>query len=116
MRSGAVKSFATHAALAAIMWILLFHVLFGAAIVQGGALVPRVCDGDFVLFFRVEAQYAAGDLVVTRIAGEREVCLVQTAEDGMLLLEPAQERAEPQRIAVRQVAGRVILLLRAVKL
>ena len=53
---------------AALCWVL-FGVVFGLAVVPGGAMAPRLCGGDLVLFSRFERGTAAGQVVLYRQDG-----------------------------------------------
>lgn len=56
----------------AIIYIL-FGVIFGIAVVQGGSMEPALYDGGFVLYVRHVSQYSRGDMVIVDVGGEPAV-------------------------------------------
>lgn len=42
---------------------LLLFVVFGFAVVDGNSMYPALRDGDLVMFYRLESNYTAGDIV-----------------------------------------------------
>lgn len=52
---------------------LLFGVFFGIGVVQGDSMEPSLADGDLVLVWRLERQYATGDVVFFTHGGDQLV-------------------------------------------
>ena len=57
----------------ALIFVLLFTFLFGIYRNQGTAMDPAVKDGDLVLFYRLDREYQASDVVVLRAGDEKQV-------------------------------------------
>lgn len=43
-------------------WVLL-GVVFGVAVMEGEGMYPRIRDGDLMVFYRLQQDYAVGDVV-----------------------------------------------------
>jgi signal peptidase I len=58
---------------AAALIVLLLTFVFGLFRATGPDMVPAVKDGDLVAFYRLDRDYAAGDLVVLNYEGTMQV-------------------------------------------
>ena len=63
---------------------ICFFVIFGAFRNRGIAMFPIINDGDLVLFYRLDKEYHAGDVVVVNIEGrDRVFRIIGTAGDSI---------------------------------
>jgi len=56
-----------------VVFVLVFSLLYGLHRNTDPDMFPRVIDGDLVMFYRLDKDYAIGDLVVLDFEGERQV-------------------------------------------
>lgn len=63
---------------------LLMFVIFGFAIVDGNSMYPTLRDGDIVMFYRLNANYEADDIVVFKLNGERYIKRVVAREGDIV--------------------------------
>lgn len=81
------------AVIAVIAWMLL-GVLFGAAVMEGEGMYPRIRDGDLMIYYRLQRDYAVGDVVTFTRDGTRYTSrivalsgdVVDINDDGELLV------------------------------
>ena len=57
----------------AVVFTLVFTFLYGLHRNTDPDMFPRVIDGDLVLFYRLDKDYAIGDLLLLDFQGERQV-------------------------------------------
>ena len=62
-------------ALAAVLYVLMFHIV-GLTMMPNGDMSPRLDTGDLLLFYRLERNIKAQDIVVIDKEGQRYVCRV----------------------------------------
>jgi signal peptidase I len=55
---------------------LAFTFVYGLHRASGGDMAPAIKDGDLVLFYRLDRDYAAGDLLLLSYQGARQVARV----------------------------------------
>lgn len=75
----------------AIVIIVMFTVVFGFVRVGDMSMKPAVMEGDLVVYYRMQKNYMAGDLVVVSINGKDQVRrvvavageTVDISEDGL---------------------------------
>jgi len=60
-------------AIIAIVFILVFTCFYGFSRNTDSDMTPAVKDGDLVLFYRLDKDYAIGDLFLLDFQGERQV-------------------------------------------
>lgn len=100
-RQGYVSLLARIVFLAAIGWIL-FTQVFLITQVGGNAMFPSVKDGDLLIGFRLQSDYAKNDVICYRVGGEtrvgrivaRESDVVTINENGGLLVNGTQQGGE----------------------
>ncbi len=76
-----------------VVILLLMTYVFGITRLDGVAMEPSVHDGDLVLFYRLDKQYAASDLVAVEYDDEvyalrvvaKEGDTVDITEDGLFI-------------------------------
>lgn len=81
------------AVIAVIAWMLL-GVLFGVAVMEGEGMYPRIRDGDLMIYYRLQRDYAVGDVVTFTRDGTRYTSrivalsgdVVDINDDGELLV------------------------------
>lgn len=82
-------------------WILL-GVVFGAAVMRGEDMYPRIRDGDLMVYFRMQQEYRVGD-VVTFMRDEQRYTgrivagggdTVDISEEGELLVNGSVQSEE----------------------
>ncbi|MBQ1396340.1 MAG: signal peptidase I [Eubacterium sp.] len=88
----------------AVLLVLLFTQLIGAACVSGSDMYPTVRDGDLILYFR-HGKWRMGDAVVYEADGALRqgriegVCgtAIDLAADGQLTFDGVQQPADGRR-------------------
>lgn len=91
---GDITSFFIKLAAAAMAYWLALTLVFGLAVMEGEGMYPRIRDGDLLLFYRLDRDYTAGDVVTFVRGGRRYVGrivalggdVVEMNEDGELLV------------------------------
>lgn len=56
-----------------LLFVLVFYFVFGLFRNQDADMYPAVKDGDLVMFYRLDKEYAARDLAVLDYEGKRQV-------------------------------------------
>lgn len=73
---------------------IVFFVIFGVTRMKDNGMYPAVRDGDMLMYYRLEANYGNGDIVVADVNGEERVMRVIASggqeldikeEDGLLV-------------------------------
>jgi len=68
--------------------ILLFTFIFGVHRNVGASMNPAVKDADMVLFYRLDKEYVAKDILILQFEGEQQACrVVATAGDTIDITE-----------------------------
>ena len=68
-----LRNLAIKIALIALVFVLLFTFLYGVSRNTDPDMDPFVRDGDLVIFYRLDRDYAIGDLIVLQFQGEIQV-------------------------------------------
>lgn len=68
-RTDVISFFSRLAAMAGLFW-LMFGVVFGIAPMKNADMAPRISAGDLLLYYRLEQNYRAQDIVVFEKDGE----------------------------------------------
>ena len=63
-----------------IIFLLLFTTVFGIFRFTGDSMRPAVKDGDLVIFYRLDKEYVASDVVILQQGGETQVRRVIAVE------------------------------------
>ena len=72
-----------------LLFVLVFYFVFGLFRNQDADMYPAVKDGDLVMFYRLDKEYAARDLAVLDYEGKRQVRrVVAVTINGALQQEP----------------------------
>ena len=72
--------------IAAVCW-LMFTQVFLLTQAQGNGMFPAVKDGDLVIAFRLQGDYAKDDVVVYTVDGQRRVGRVVARETDVVTLD-----------------------------
>ena len=92
--------------LALVVYVLFFH-LVGLTVMPSGDMYPRLDAGDLILFYRLEENLKAQDIVVIDKAVNRDFSAVNSgrdAEEDADLPEDAEETTETPEPEKREVA------------
>ena len=82
-----VRSLAVRLAVfAAVLWVLLTQVYLVTQ-ASGSEMFPAVKDGDLVIAFRLQGDYAKDDVVVYTVDGQRRVGRVVARETDVITLD-----------------------------
>jgi len=89
-------------AVIAIIFVLIFTFLYGLYRDTDPDMTPMVKDGDLVMFYRLDKNYAIGDLLILDFHGKREVRrvvaragdTVDITEDGLIINGAIQQEPE----------------------
>lgn len=60
---GDIRAFLVKLATVALVGWVLIGVVFGVAVMEGEGMYPRIRDGDLMVFYRLQQDYAIGDVV-----------------------------------------------------
>ncbi|MDR1068935.1 MAG: signal peptidase I [Clostridiales Family XIII bacterium] len=82
--------------------VLVFTFLYGLHRNTDRDMAPSVKDGDLVMFYRLDREYAAGDLLVLAFEGRKQVRrvvavagdTVDITENGLLVNEALQQEVD----------------------
>ena len=85
-----------------ISFTLIFSFVYGFHRNTDPSMAPMVKSGDLVMFYRLDKDYAIGDLLVLHFQGERQVRrvvakagdTVDIAEDGLIINGAMQQEPE----------------------
>lgn len=72
--------------IAAAGWIL-FTQVFLVTQAHGSGMFPAVKDGDLVIVFRMQKEYAAGDVVCVKLGDERHIVRISARENDVVMLD-----------------------------
>lgn len=82
-----------------VVILLIFYIVFGYTFgftrMKDNSMLPYIAEGDLLLFYRIEKEYAIGDVVVFSLDKEQYVLrivagpgqVVKFSEDGKLLID-----------------------------
>ena len=70
------------AAMAALLW-LVFGVLFGLCAMTNDQMSPRLYAGDLILYYRLDKNYVANDVIVAKVGDEQLI--------GRVIAKPGDE-------------------------
>ena len=97
-----------------IVVVLLFTFMFGIHRNIGSSMYPAIKDADMVLFYRLNKEYVAKDILILSFEGEKQVCrVVATAGDTVditeegLVINGALQAEEQGSIRTIRYEGRV---------
>lgn len=101
------------AILTILICYLLLDVLFGVAVVRGSSMEPGIPDQSIVVYFRLDKNYKAQDIVIAKIDGKQVIKRISSIEgDKLFLLGDNLENSIDSRtfgtIDREQIKGRVI--------
>jgi signal peptidase I len=93
--------------------VLAFTFIYGLLRNSDPDMTPALKDGDLVMFYRLDKDYAAGDLAVLAYRGERQVRrvvaiagdTVDITEDGLLVNGALQQEFEIYEKTERYAEG-----------
>jgi signal peptidase I len=93
--------------------LLAFTFIYGLYRSADPDMTPAVKDGDVVMYYRLDKEYAAGDLIVLDYEGERQVRrvvaiagdTVDVTEDGLLINGALQQEFEIYERTARYAEG-----------
>lgn len=78
---GDIRAFLIRLAVVILTGWVLLGVVFGAAVMEGEDMYPRIRDGDLMIYFRMQKDYHQGDVVIFS-QGERRYVGRIVALDG----------------------------------
>lgn len=95
---------------------LVFHFVLGIARVSGHSMEPSLSDGELLVFYRLDSEYQAGDLVIVHrdegveyvkrvvaVAGD----VVELGADGTIVINGEAENRSFLQGKTRAVSGQV---------
>jgi signal peptidase I len=93
--------------------LLLFTFVYGLHRSVDPEMAPVIKDGDLVVFYRLDREYSAGDLVVLSYGGERQIRrvvatagdVVDITEEGLIINGALQQEQEIYEATIRYAEG-----------
>jgi len=97
----------------ALAFVLIFTFLYGFSRSADPAMAPMIKDGDLVMFYRLDKNYAIGDLLILEFQGERQIRrviakagdIVDITEDGLIINGALQQEPEIYQLTQRYDNG-----------
>lgn len=86
LRSGYVSLFKRILLIAVVLW-LVFTQVFSITVQSGNEMFPAVSDGDVLLAYRLQKDYAKGDTVIYEMNGKSRVGRVIAAGGDILRID-----------------------------
>jgi len=101
------------AAAVALVFVLIFTCVYGLQRNIDPGMTPSVKDGDLVMFYRLNKNYEAGDLVSLKYRGQNQVRrviakggdTVNITADGLIVNGALQEEPDIYQKTVRYASG-----------
>lgn len=81
------RSLALRCVVLAVVLIVLFTQVFLLAQVSGNDMFPAIKDGDLVLAYRLQTEFAKNDVIVYQVGGERRVGRIIGREGDVVMMD-----------------------------
>jgi len=96
-----------------IVFVLVFTLLYGFHRNADPDMVPMVKDGDLMFFYRLDKNYAIGDILILEYQGERQARrvvakagdIVDIREEGLIVNGAIQQETEIYQLTKRYAGG-----------
>lgn len=78
-----IKSFAIRASSMIVILYLLFGIIFGVTTMKNSDMHPQIHAGDLILYYRLDKNYVANDVIVSKVGKEKFI--------GRVIAKPGDE-------------------------
>lgn len=78
-----IKSFAIRASSMIVILYLLFGIIFGVTTMKNSDMHPQIHAGDLILYYRLDKNYVADDVIVAKVGDEQLI--------GRVIAKPGDE-------------------------
>ena len=78
-----IKSFAIRASSMIVILYLLFGIIFGVTTMKNSDMHPQIHAGDLILYYRLDKNYVANDVIVAKVGDEQLI--------GRVIAKPGDE-------------------------